>query len=147
MDIIKAARRDFRPILAPAIILIAIFYLFGCGTPGKNMPVTEVTATIAADQAQDVKINVESFYFNPSRINVVVGIPVRLTLTNHAHITPHNFSIHAPEAGMDLDMDIGTRKTVTIELTPTKIGEYEFYCDKDGHHKKGMAGKLVVKER
>jgi len=35
---------------------------------------------------------------------------------------------------------------VTITIIPTKVGEYRFFCGKDGHAKKGMVGFLIVKE-
>jgi plastocyanin len=124
--------------------LVALL-MAGCGTPGKNVPVTEATATIGSDQVQEVAVQVDSYYFKPSRINVIVNTPVRLVLTNKALIIPHNFSIKADDAGMKIDKDIGAGRTVVVEFTPTKTGEYEFFCDKDGHHKKGMQGMLVVK--
>jgi plastocyanin domain-containing protein len=116
-----------------------------CGTPGKNLPVTEGTATMTADRIQEIKLELHDFYFKPSKIYVVVDVPVRLLVSNKTIIVPHNFSLHAPETGIDIDQDVGARKTVVIEFTPTKIGEYQFFCDKDGHMKKGMVGTLAVK--
>jgi len=89
-------------------------------------------------------VQAESFFFKPSHIQVVAGMPVRMTLKSGAFIIPHNFSIHAPDAGIDINADIGHGKTVVVEFTPTKAGEYPFYCGKDGHAEKGMTGTLVV---
>jgi uncharacterized cupredoxin-like copper-binding protein len=125
-------------------ILIIISLAAGCGTPGKNMPVTEGTAVMGADRVQLLNVQVESFYFKPSRIQVVVNQPVRLILKSGALIIPHNITLHAPEAGIDINRGIGPGKTVAIEFTPTKTGEYSFFCGKDGHAKKGMGGTLVV---
>jgi plastocyanin domain-containing protein len=124
------------------MILIAL--VTGCTTSGKNLPVTEARATMA-DHVQEATMRVESFFFEPSRIEVTVNVPVRLTLKSGAFIIPHNFSIHAPEAGIEIDADVGHGKTVVVEFTPTKPGEYSFYCDKDSHAKKGMTGTIVVK--
>jgi plastocyanin len=130
----------------PVMLLITMF-IVGCGTPGKNLPVTEATAAIGADQVQEVKVEVNSFYFKPSRINVLVSTPVRLILKNKALIIPHNISMDSPDAGLKFDKDIGAGRTVTVEFTPNKAGEYLFFCDKDGHKNKGMTGTIVVKER
>ena len=127
--------------------LLTALLTTGCGTPGKNLPVTEATALIGADRVQEVRVEVNSFYFKPSRIIVTVDTPVRLIFSSKTLLIPHNFSIQAADAGMNIDKDVGAGKTVTVEFTPTKSGEYEFYCDKDGHHKKGMQGILVVRER
>jgi plastocyanin domain-containing protein len=127
------------------IIFAGLLSFIGCGTPGKNMPVTMGTAIVGADQVQELKVEVHDYYFKPSQINVLVNVPVRLIFKNGTLIVPHNFSIHAPEAGIDIDKDVGAGRTVAVEFTPTKVGEYTFFCDKDHHKNKGMTGTLVVK--
>ena len=117
----------------------------GCGTPGKDLPVSESTATIGSDNVQEVNIEVASFYFKPNRIQVAANVPVRLILKSSTFIIPHNFSLHAPEAGIDFNKNVGHGKKVVVEFTPTKPGEYQFFCGKDSHAKKGMTGTLVVK--
>ena len=116
----------------------------GCGTPGKNLPVTEGTATLTPENVQEIHVRVESFYFEPSRIHVTVGVPVRMILTSGTFIIPHNFTLYVPDAGLEIDQDIGHGKTRIVRFTPTKEGEYRFYCDKGGHAGKGMVGVLVV---
>ena len=128
--------------LTALVLLVA-----GCGTPGKNLPVTEGTATLKPDSVQEIHVRVESFYFEPSRIRVTVGIPVRMILESGTFIIPHNLTIVAPEAGIAIDQNIGHGKTVIVEFTPTKEGEYRFFCDKGSHAKKGMVGTLVVEPR
>jgi uncharacterized cupredoxin-like copper-binding protein len=76
-----------------------------------------------------------------------MDVPVRLLVSNKTFIVPHNFSLHAPDAGIDVDQDVGAGRTVMVEFTPTAAGEYQFFCDKDGHKKKGMVGTLVVKSQ
>jgi plastocyanin domain-containing protein len=127
--------------------LTTIIIIAGCGTPGKNLPVSVSIATIGSDNVQVVNIEVASFYFKPSRIQVTANVPVRLVLKSSTFIIPHNFSLHAPEAGIDFSKNVGHGKKVVVEFTPTKPGEYQFFCGKDGHAKKGMTGILVVKDR
>lgn len=133
--------------LAALSVTIPAVFMAGCTTSGKNLPVTMGKATMGAGNIQEITVQVESFFFKPSRVEVVVNVPVRLTLRSGAFIIPHNFSLHAPEAGIDVEKDIGHGKTAVVEFTPTKTGEYNFYCDKDSHAKKGMTGTLAVVER
>ncbi len=143
-----SGKSELRTLIALFVSMIALLVMTlasGCGTPGKNLPITETTAEINADHVQAVDVQVESFYFKPSRINVVANVPVKLTLKSGTHLIPHNFTLHAPEAGIDVSQDVGHGKTEVVEFTPTKAGEYEFFCDKDGHAGKGMKGTLVVK--
>lgn len=121
--------------------------LFGCTTSGKKLPPTTGRAEIGGGNVQEITMRVESYFFEPSRVEVTIGVPVRLTLKSGAFIIPHNFSIHAPEAGIDIDADVGHGKTVVVEFTPTKTGEYQFYCDKGSHAEKGMMGTIVVVEK
>ncbi len=127
-----------------AAIAVSMLAIIGCGTPGKNLPVTEGVALLGADRVQEIKVELHDFYFKPSKIIVTENIPARILVSNKTLIVPHNFSIHAPETGIDVDQDVGPEKTHTIEFTPTKVGEYKFFCDKDGHMKKGMTGILAV---
>jgi len=95
-----------------------------------------------------VTINVGSYYFKPDRITVKVGTPVELTLVKEPGITPHNFVIRAPEAGMDIEKELGSEPT-RITLTPTAAGKFTFYCGKKppffaSHRERGMEGVLEV---
>ena len=96
------------------------------------------------DGVQEITVKVESFFFEPSRVHVGVGKPVRMTLKSGTFIIPHNLTIHAPEAGIDINHDIGHGDSTVVEFTPTKVGEYKMVCGKSGHAEKGMVGTLVV---
>ena len=137
--------RKWFSICLAIIWLTTMIIIAGCGTPGKDLPVTTVSAVVGPDSVQVVNVQVKSFYFKPSRIEVMAHKPVRLILTKSSLIVPHNFSLHAPEAGIDVNKNVGHGKKVIVEFTPTKPGEYQFFCGKDGHAKKGMTGTLVVK--
>lgn len=136
----------YRPMRSGILPVVAVALLAGCTTSGKNLPVTEARAA-TTDNVQEATMRVESFFFEPSRLEVVVNVPVRLTLKSGAFIIGHNFSIHAPEAGIDIDADVGHGNTVVVEFTPTTPGEYQFYCDKGSHADKGMTGTIVVVEK
>lgn len=127
--------------------VIAIALAAGCSS-GLNRPVTEVTATVGDDHVQRVRVTAHSFWFEPNRIVVRRGIPVELSLRNGAFLVPHDFSCHEVEAGIDVDQELGMfHRSKSARFTPTKVGEYPFHCDVDGHASKGMMGTLVVVDR
>lgn len=120
----------------------------GCGTSGAKIGVREATARADADGVQRVDVNVHSFYFDPNRITVDAGKPVELTLHFKPLFTPHNMTCDARDEGIDIDKSIGIisfRHTKRVRFTPTKAGEYPFYCGVDSHMKKGMTGTIVVR--
>ena len=102
------------------------------------------------NEVQSFDIVVDSYSFEPNEITVKVNKPVELRLRSVTSIIPHNFSINYPDAGLIIDEDIGSGKDVIVTFTPTKTGEYEFYCGKKSifanHKKKGMVGTLFVVE-
>jgi len=97
-----------------------------------------------------VQITAAEYSFTPNRISVKVNVPVELSVKKQAGLVPHNITISAPEAGINFSESLST-EPVTIKFTPTKVGEYTFYCDKKllfskSHREKGMEGILIVGE-
>lgn len=95
-----------------------------------------------------VEIAAGSHYFRPDRVVVKRGVPVVLVLVNESAITPHDFVLKGPEAGIDIKERI-TREPKTVRFVPESRGEFAFYCDKKlpflkSHRAKGMEGVLVV---
>jgi len=129
---------------AAAALLLAA----GCGTSGAKIGVREATAHTNNEGVQVVNVNVHSFYFDPNRITVEAGKPVELVPHFKPIFTPHNLTCAAPEAGIQIDKSIGIVSfdhTKHVRFTPTKPGEYDFYCGVDSHMKKGMTGTFVVR--
>ncbi|MFQ5651046.1 MAG: cupredoxin domain-containing protein [bacterium] len=133
------------------LLFLLVSAITGCGTPGKNLAPTTEPASLLADDTLHAEVTLRNFYFEPSRIITEVGKPLRLTLKKRSGflgLIPHDFNLIAPEADLDIvDQDVPGGGGVTITLTPTKVGEYRFFCGKDGHAKKGMVGALIVKEQ
>ncbi|MFQ5465370.1 MAG: cupredoxin domain-containing protein [Thermodesulfobacteriota bacterium] len=101
-----------------------------------------------AAEVQRVEIAGGSHYFRPDRVVVKRGVPVELVIVNEAAITPHNFVLKAPEAGIDIKERL-LRKPHSVRFVPERAGEFAFYCDKKlpffkSHRAKGMEGVLVV---
>lgn len=142
-------RRDRSRALTFAGAALVLLALAGCGgTKGSEVGVHEVTARAGSDGVQTAEIEVHSFYFKPNRIMVASGKPVDLTLKFKNWIVPHNLTCEHADAGIMVDRGAGFlsfNRTKHVRFTPTKPGEYSFYCGVGGHMKKGMTGSIVVR--
>jgi plastocyanin len=102
-----------------------------------------------ASEPQVVTLEMDSYSFKPDTITVKTGQPVTLQVKNVATFIPHNIVIKAPDAGLDVKLDMRAGKSGEATFTATKAGTYEMVCDKappigKSHKEKGMHGKLVV---
>lgn len=102
------------------------------------------------DGVQRAEIIVDTYSYTPNHIVVVVSRPVELTLKSVTWVVPHNFVLRAPEAGLDISIDVHAGQTKTLSLTPTKEGRFKILCDKKllffkSHQEKGMEGILEVR--
>jgi plastocyanin len=100
-------------------------------------------------EPQVIEVKLDSYSIAPERITVKANQPVTLKVTNAASFIPHNLVIKAPEAGIDVRIDLRAGKTGEATFTPTKAGSYEMLCDKEPpigktHKEKGMHGMLIV---
>lgn len=127
-------------LLAAAVLVVG---LSGCATPGTgrlpSLGVAELTGNV-----QVARLKLESYYFEPNRLMVKVGVPVRLILDNSTLLAGHDFSLFAPDANLELDVYVPARQQVTVQFVAEKVGEYRYYCNIDDHAERGMAGTLVV---
>ncbi len=127
-----------------ATILIAVG-MVGCATSGLDRLPSLGVAELG-NNVQVARIKLDSHYFEPDRLIVQVGVPVRLILNNDTLLTGHDFSLFEPDAGLELDAYVPARQQVTVQFVPREAGEFRFYCNIDDHADKGMAGTLVVVE-
>lgn len=102
------------------------------------------------DGIQKVKIIATDYSFTPNRISVKVNMPVELSVRKESGLVPHTIVLNAPDAGINFSESLST-EPVTITFTPTKAGEYTFFCSKKlpfvkSHREKGMVGILIVRE-
>ncbi len=128
---------------AAAVLLFAPFLL-------QAKDGEEFRASIGPDGVQRVDVEAGSYYFRPEHIIVKSHAPVQMKIREKSRFVPHNFRIDAPEAGMDVSMDL-SREPQVIRFTPTKPGRYAFYCDNKflffkSHREKDMEGTIEVVE-
>jgi cytochrome c oxidase subunit 2 len=99
------------------------------------------SSAIGSNAPKVVKITAKKFDFTPSAITVKKGVPVILQFTSEDRA--HGFS--AP--GLNLRTDITPGKAAEVSFTPSKTGEFNFFCDVfcgAGHD--SMEGKITVVE-
>ena len=103
-----------------------------------------------ADGIQRAFIVLDSYAYTPSHISVEAGAPIEFQLENQSFITPHNFIIDHPEAGLQQDVNVDAGDTITIQFLAEIPGTYTIYCDKQllffpSHREEGMEGRLEVR--
>ena len=97
---------------------------------------------LAAQPAtREVEVAASKFEFQPDTVKARVGQPLTFVLTSLDRV--HGFKMPAFGVRTDIIPDEETRVTIT----PTKPGQFAFFCDVfcgDGHEE--MGGTLIVEE-
>ena len=140
--------------LAASIVLLALFAACGgddgesntVATPPDDYGTTSSPAASGAEptindkgtetfteQAFEVELELDNFYFEPTFIKSPGGSTATLTLHNEGTVQ-HNFSVE----GLDIDEDLGPdeEKTITVEIGAES--RYDFFCK--FHQDQGMRG-------
>jgi plastocyanin domain-containing protein len=130
------------------VLLGALLGLVPQVSAGKG---EEVILIPDAGGLQRVTMIVDSHFYKPDRLVVRLGSPVEVTLVSQTLLTPHNFVIKEPAAGIEVNKDVPAGETVKVRFTPTQAGVYAFYCDKKllffkSHRDKGMESSLKVQK-
>ena len=101
------------------------------------------------EPVQELSLTPGNYHFSPDTLQVHAGRPVRLTLSNTGTLTPHNFTLQAGNAGLNIDTDVSAGRKTVVECTPVKAARYVFFCNKKlpfmkSHRERGMEGTLEV---
>ena len=136
-----------RRLICLPVLAILLLVLFANNATSEEK---KVAASIGPDGVQRVEMVGGSYFFDPNDVIVKVNVPVEIKIRMESGIIPHDFVLKAPEAGVDLKVEL-RKEAQIIRFTPTKVGEYPFYCDKkflffESHRDKGMKGILEVRE-
>jgi cytochrome c oxidase subunit II len=105
------------------------------------LPFVVAMGPYAADSARAIDITLSQFAFSPERIEVRLGERLRLNVVSVDHA--HGFQVN--ELGLNARVPAGGR-TVTIELTPKRVGTFEITCSEycgSGHRR--MKAWLIVR--
>jgi heme/copper-type cytochrome/quinol oxidase subunit 2 len=140
---------DLVKLLALFVLAILASPSVGIGADQPQVPPLQVPVD-QLDGIQRATIILDSYSYTPNHLIVQAGKPVELLLTSITTITPHNFLLKNEAAGLSIERDVGSGRTVTVQFTAKKPGTYTFYCDKKllffpSHQEKGMEGKLEVR--
>jgi len=128
-----------------AAAAVATLAFVGCATSGlERLPSLGVAEL--SDDVQVARIKVDSHFFEPNRLIVQVGVPVRLVLESGTLLAGHAFVVFAPEADLEINVYVPARQRVTVHFVPPEVGEFTFYCNIDDHAERGATGTLVVVE-
>jgi len=142
------SRRTLFPVVAAALVLLA-----GCGggspvastaAPSTAAGVGKVTVT--ADGVQEITLQTQDDYvFTPDHFTVAPG-KVRLTVTNVAKETTHNFAFTPDKGPTRIDASIpllapGEKKTIDFDVQTA--GDYPFQCS--FHVQLGQVGTMTVR--
>ncbi|WP_431821592.1 quinol oxidase [Burkholderia sp. F1] len=111
---------------------------------------TPVRVPVDADGVQRVAIVGGSYFFRPSHVIVKARVPVELTVSKEAGLTPHSFAIDAPQEGIAVRAELSATPR-TFRFTPTQAGRFAYYCTHrllflKSHRDRGMEGVLEVEE-
>ncbi len=129
------------------LVIVGLFSL--CLTGSANAQKKVFRAPIDNNGVQRIEILGGDYFYDPDYSIVKANMPVELTIKKDSRIVPHNITIEAPDAGIEVSESLsGTPKV--IRFTPTRIGKYAFYCTKKllffkSHREKGMEGVLEVR--
>ena len=134
--------------------LVVVLLLSACGAATTSTPTT-----------QKLTVSAKEFSYTPATLEVASGQPVEITLQNTGSVE-HDFSITEIDlagsptstgetqsghmmSGMGeqpkLHVAAAAGGQGTLTFTPTKPGQYQFYCTVAGHKEAGMTGMLTVK--
>jgi FtsP/CotA-like multicopper oxidase with cupredoxin domain len=91
--------------------------------------------------AQQVEVTLTEFALEPDTLQLEVGRPAVLTVTNTGSL-PHDFEVE----GVGKTEVINPGDTTTLELEALEAQSYAVRCTVPGHDASGMVGTLVVSE-
>ncbi len=129
-------------------MILSVLFIAALAAADEKFVEKKIVATTGTDGVQRVSVLAGEYFFDPNVIVVKANVPVELSIKKEAGITPHDFALKAPEAGIDIKESLSTDPKV-IKFTATKPGSYPFECTErflffKSHKDRGMHGTLEV---
>ena len=133
-----------------AVVLYCVLMGFSSGVALGETDQEVLVLQPDADGVQRAFIVLDSYEYTPPHISVEAGVPIEFQLENQSFLTPHNFIIDHPEAGLQQNVNVDAGDTITIQFLAETPGTYTIYCDKQllffpSHREEGMEGRLEVR--
>lgn len=92
---------------------------------------------------REVTVIATEMKFEPATIQAKPGEKIKFTVANKGTVD-HEFESEQVKFD-ELIIPAGKSRSIVVTM-PDKPGEYEFFCDAEGHHAAGMSGKIVVSQ-
>jgi len=132
---------DYTVTRFPTLVILAFLSIAGS--------VLNPLELLAASPTRSIAVKMGDYRFAPDEITVRAGETIQLQLTNTDSLTPHNFTLKAENAGLDVDTDVSAGMTEAVDITPFVPGSYKYFCNKKllffkSHRDRGMEGTLIV---
>lgn len=122
-----------------ALVAVVALVAVGCGSDEAPVQLTGRTNEHGTKTASDdLEVEAEDAYFAPTYIKASPGEQFAIELHNEG-TARHTFT--SPDLGVDLELEAGGRRTVTIKAPPS--GHAVFFCR--FHQLNGMQGALFVR--
>lgn len=122
-------------VIAPAVVAATAVFSLRESYGYYDRPAPR-TAAAAQPAAQEFRMASSNFSFNPQKMTLAQGRPVKITFQNTG---VHTFTVD--ELGVDIPL---RGSTAVAEFTPSKAGTFAYYCKVPGHRERGMVGSLTV---
>lgn len=91
--------------------------------------------------AQTVRVSLRDGSITPPRIDATQGTSIHITVQNEGKRV-HNFVV--PDFYV-FTQNLEPGETVNVSFTPSKLGTFRFYSDKNGKPEPGMEGVITVR--
>lgn len=115
------------------VAILSLGVLAGCGGGGAAKDAIPLTVTMG--QNGEMK-------YDQAALSFEKGKTYAITLKNADTAQPHSFLI----PGLNVkSSQVAAGKSETINVTASKDGSFEYYCDVPGHKDGGMKGTATVK--
>jgi plastocyanin len=143
-------RSHHRNHLEGSFLMVGLLIVAVSASTSNGQPAEPVVLSVDEDGVQRTTMTLDSYSYKPNHLVVQAGKPIELTMKSATFLTPHNFVLKEPAAGLMVEVDVGGGKSLTVRFTPAQPGTFTFYCDKKllffkSHREKGMEGRLEVR--
>jgi plastocyanin len=126
---------------AALIVLTAVSLLLvasvACGDDDEDLEDGATPTQSPRPEAEEFELTAEDFSFTPDTIELGLGESLDINLNNDGDAA-HTFTLDE----LHIDVEVPAGESVTVPLTASAEGEYNFYCK--FHDAQGMVGALRV---